>query len=155
MFNEYLTPGDDIPATGGNVKRTFLTQLKIRATTWACAPLNDILHELAVIYSRYLRSVDDFNDFGDDSSKERYQEKYRELEEVDVVLRCFDRALASREWPTGHDTINDQLEPITTMADNKIKGKSSNPRKRTASEAQLQVGSCSPTGSSKAARLSG
>ena len=113
MFNEYFAPRDEAPATGGNAKRAFITQIKIRPTRWACVPLNDLLHELAVIFSRFLRSADDCNDFADGPSEERYKQKYRELEEVDIVLQCFDRALASCEWPAGNDAVKDQFRPIT------------------------------------------
>lgn len=157
MFNEYVAPRNDLPATGGSQKMTFLTNRKLAPAKWECAPLNNLLHELSRILKRYLKAraahISPDDDSEDEDEKRRFKQKHEELEQVDVILNCFDRALASKDWPTENDAVEDQFEPSTfKQADqsrrNNIaasiatdgKGKSSHlmlTRKRSTSKIQL------------------
>lgn len=111
MFNEYVPPEAESPATGGNAKRVFLTTNKLLKAKWDCVPLNNLLHELSRLFSRYLRSIDDHNDPDDDEAQQRFRQKHKELQKVDVILRYFDDALASDQWPKIPDAVDDQYEP--------------------------------------------
>ena len=117
MFNEYVASRNDIPATGGSQKAVFLRLRKLASATWSCIPLNDLLQDLSRIFKRYLKALDaytspdDDSDEDDDRTQKRFKQRYEELEQVDIILDCFDRALASDQWPAGHDAIQDQFKP--------------------------------------------
>ena len=116
MFNEYVASRNNIPATGGNQKAVFLWGSKLASATWNCIPLNDLLHDLSRIFKRYLKAFNAYTSPDDDSDEDveraekRFRQRYEDLEQVDIILDCFDRALASDQWPAGHDAIQDQFK---------------------------------------------
>ena len=109
VFDEYVASGDNMPATGGNRKKVFLLENRLQKTKWDCAPLNTLLHDLANIFREYL-TVSMHRDI----FAQQYQQKYDDLEKVDIVLECFDRALASDDWPTANDVVRDQPETASS-----------------------------------------